>query len=121
MGGKPAPWAATAPTRARAPAAGVTGPLAHRLHRAARTTFSRTGGTAADVTQSAATGAAVEPVRTSSRVQEFKAARLRAWRVAGVAIRHEHSARERNAVQRSARAAGRFVKRASDKMAVRYA
>lgn len=41
------------------------------------------------------------------------AARLRAWRVAGVAICAARSARERNAVQRSARAPAQFAKRAS--------
>ena len=35
-------------------------------------TLSRTGGTAADVPPSAATGAAVEPVRTRSGVQNFR-------------------------------------------------
>ena len=44
----------------------------------------------------------------------FRSARLRVWRVAGVTIWHERSARERNAVERSARASGQFVTRASE-------
>lgn len=53
--------------------------------------------------------------RRSSRPEHTRigAARLRAWRVAGVAVCAGRSARERNAVQRSARAPAQFAKRAS--------
>ena len=48
---------------------------------------------------------------TGSGAVGLQAARLRAWRVAGVTIWHERSAK-RNAVERSARASDQFVKRA---------
>ncbi len=59
-------------------------------------TITSSGGSAADVPPSAANGAAVEPLRALQRIRS-SAARLRAWRVTGVAFgtrehRAEHSA-----------------------------
>ena len=52
---------------------------------AAGRTVTRSGGSATDVPPSAATGAAVEPLR-ALQCTLTSAARLRAWRVTGVAI-----------------------------------
>ena len=59
---------------------------------AAGRTITSSGGSAADVPPSAANGAAVEPLRALQRIRS-SAARLRAWRVAGVTVWHERSSR----------------------------
>jgi hypothetical protein len=73
---------------------------------AADRTITSSGGSAADVPPSEATGAAVEPLR-ALHCTRSSAARLRAWRVPGVAI--WPSCTERSAAQRPA---GRSVRQA---------
>ena len=78
------------------------GPLAHALpprraaqHREADREVTSSGGSAADVTPSAATGAAVEPVRENRRLS---ARRHRAWRAIDVTIWPACSTRVRSVV-----------------------
>jgi len=66
----------------RSVAADVPARLAQRLQRS-RPNDTSSGGSAADVPQSAANGAAVEPLRALQRIRP-SAARLRAWRMNGV-------------------------------------
>ena len=68
---------------------------------AADRTITSSGGSAADVPPSAATGAAVEPLRALQRIRS-SAARQRAWRVTGVAIWPAPHRAERSAAQRPA-------------------
>lgn len=63
---------------------------------AAGRTITSSGGAAADVPPSAATGAAVEPLR-ALRCTRSSAARLRAWRVTGVAFGTAQHRAERSA------------------------
>jgi hypothetical protein len=75
---------AAPPHGRRSVAADVPARLAQRLQRS-RPNDTSSGGSAADVPPSAANGAAVEPLR-APRCIRSSAARLRAWRVTGVAI-----------------------------------
>jgi hypothetical protein len=76
---------------------------------AADRTLTSSGGSAADVPPSAATGAAVEPLRALQCIRS-SAARLRAWRVTGVAF----GAREHRAERSAATCElGSIAKRAS--------
>ena len=68
---------------------------------AADRTITSSGGSAADVPPSAATGAAVESLRALQRIRS-SAARLRAWRVTGVAFgTREHRAQRPASAARS--------------------
>ena len=64
---------------------GREGKIAKGVLTAISNTRRGSGDSAADVPPSAATGAAVEPLRALQRIRS-SAARLRAWRVTGVAI-----------------------------------
>lgn len=79
---------------------------------AADRTITSSGGPAAGVPPSAATGATAEPLR-AAQGPRLSAARLRAWRVTGVAIWPAPHRAERSAAQRSDLQAGQFAKRAS--------
>lgn len=79
----------------RSVAADVPARLAQRLQRS-RPNDTSSGGSAAEVPPSAATGAAVEPLR-AIRCNWYSAARLRAWRVTGVAFGTREHRAERSA------------------------
>jgi len=96
------------------------GRLAHRLHQQQAAQHSEadchptsSGGSATDVTPSAATGAAVEPLRAHQR---FSAARHRAWRMTGVTIWQARSKQSAAACakRRSVRQAGSFTHRVKE-------
>ena len=82
-----------------ATAAGVTASLARRLQRSSPPTITRAGGSAADVPPSDALSD-WRGGRAGPSTLRIQAARLRAWRVAGVTI--WHGAAQRSATQWSA-------------------
>jgi hypothetical protein len=82
-------------------------------------TLTRVGASAADVPPSEATGAAVEPAR-ARLASAVRAARLRAWRVAGVTIWSTGRARSRSAAERRSDPPASSSSARANQMAVAY-